>query len=114
VPWAFNLRCSGSCQWLLSIRPLSVLIHHQHVRTALQQGTVLSRVYIRCAAHGLFCIAGLDRPLDEGGVETIAGLKAKVYDRLMLRPNQTIRLTSWGRELGDADRIGALGMQVRR
>jgi hypothetical protein len=67
-----------------------------------------SRVYIRCPTHGLFCVGGLD----EGKVETGAGLKALIYERLMLRPTQAIRLTSWGRELKDGDRLSAFAIQA--
>lgn len=46
-------------------------------------------------------------------MRTGAGLKTLIYDRLMLRPTQAIRLTSWGREVKDEDLLAACAVQAR-
>jgi len=65
-----------------------------------------TRIYIRSACHGVIALSELDPGL------TIGGLKHLIYERLMLRPSQDIRLISWGRELADQYPLSDYALQT--
>ena len=65
-----------------------------------------TRIYVRSACHGVIALAGLEDGL------RVAALKHMLYERLMLKPSQSIRLVSWGRELVDNEPLSTYALQT--
>ena len=63
------------------------------------------RIIVHNAIHGTCAVADIPPSM------TVAELKHELYERLLLRPNQRIRLVSWGRELDDAAPLTEYSLQ---
>ncbi len=63
------------------------------------------RVIVHNAIHGTCAVADIPPSM------TVAELKHELYERLLLRPNQRIRLVSWGRELDDSAPLTEYSLQ---
>ena len=65
-----------------------------------------TRIYVRSACHGIMALAYLPDGLN------VAALKHMLYERLMLKPSQSVRLVSWGRELVDSEPLSTYALQT--
>jgi hypothetical protein len=65
-----------------------------------------TRIYVRSACHGVIALADLEDGLH------VAALKHMLYERLMLKPSQSVRLVSWGRELVDSEPLSTYALQT--
>lgn len=63
-----------------------------------------TRIYLKSSHHGVLAFANLDEDI------TVGELKTLVYERLMLSPNQTVVLSSWGRALDESKRLCDLSL----
>ena len=63
-----------------------------------------TRIYLKSSHHGVLVFADLDKDT------TVGGLKTLVSGRLVLGPNQTVILSSWGRALDEVRKLCDLSL----
>mmetsp|Transcript_25274 Transcript_25274/g.55258 ORF Transcript_25274/g.55258 Transcript_25274/m.55258 type:complete len:264 (+) Transcript_25274:48-839(+) len=62
-------------------------------------------INVRTTCRGMLCISQLDPAVK------VSGIKETLYERLMLKPTQEIRLYSWGRQLEDDQTLVQCALQ---